>query len=276
MLVALIAAKPVQSSTGTIEIGTRFNADPAAAKKLVAAGKAELDDGTQRPWAGIQWPGADVVIMASGPSLTEAQCKQVQDWRADADAPGLRRSIVVNTTFRRARWADVLYACDAPWWRASDQEGLAQGFKTYHAEAAATFSGELWTQDERARQEMGVKWVKSVNLPGLGKTPGVIHQGGNSGHQAINLAFQAGARRIILLGFDFQGTHWHGKYTNGLPNNGPRLYEHWMKMLAVTAADLKAAGIEVWNCSPSSAIVCFPKINLGDALWPDSGSAKPC
>lgn len=269
MPVSLVAVKPVGSSTGTIEPGTKFRADHETAKTLVGAGMAEIEDGTAKPWAGIQWPGADVVILASGPSLTVAQCEQVREWRAAA--PGLRRAIAINTTFRRALWADVLYACDAPWWRATDDQGRAAGFKSNHAEAKETFRGELWTQDALAKTEFGVRWIQSKNLPGLSKQPGVIHQGGNSGHQAINLAFLAGARRIILLGFDFQGTHWHGNYTNGLPNNGPRLYEDWAKRMAVTAADLAAEGVEVLNCSPSSAIQCFKKTTLGDALWPDSG-----
>jgi hypothetical protein len=261
VLVPLVAVLPVQSSTGTIEPGQQFNAEPDHAEDLIRSGHATSADRWPPRWCGIEWLGADVVIMASGPSITAAQCEQVMHWRETAFRdyqPGaagpLRRTIVVNTTFRLAPWADVLYACDAPWWR------------IYHAEVLEVFKGELWTQDERATKELGINRIESRNLPGIGKHGGVIHQGGNGGHQAINLAFQAGARRIILLGFDFQGTHWHGKHPAGLPNPPDHIFKHWLASMDETAHDLRAAGIEVLNCSPSTAIQCFKRANLGDAL----------
>lgn len=208
----------------------------------------------ERPavWQGIQWPGATVVILASGPSLTVEQCAEVHAWRHDLHVP-MRRVIAINTTFRRAPWADALYACDASWWR------------IYRDEVGAGFMGERWTQDIQAR-ELGVRHVESQRAPGLGRRHGVIHQGGNSGYQAINIAFQAGARRIVLLGFDMHGTHWHGKYSNGLPNTQPWLFKEWIKNFDVLARDLETEGVEVVNCSPGSALHAFRTSPLEDAL----------
>ena len=51
--------------------------------------------------------------------------------------------------------------------------------------------------------------------------------GGNSGHAAIDLAYNRGATRIILLGYDMQGkdfeAHWHGKHSEKVrkPFNWP-------------------------------------------------------
>jgi len=64
------------------------------------------------------WPGATVACLASGPSLTRADVALVR-------AQGLP-TIVVNTTYQMAPWADVLYACDAKWW--AWQQG-APGFR---------------------------------------------------------------------------------------------------------------------------------------------------
>lgn len=247
----LIALKTVPSSVGQIVSGQGFNAGDAQGQELIRSGHARVDDGTEPAWDGIQWPGATVVILASGPSLTVEQCEAVRGWHEASDDA---RVIAVNTSFRRAPWADVLYACDAPWW------------KLYIDEVRGCFAGQLWTQDEQAVQAHGINRVQSLRLPGLGKRAGTIHQGGNSGYQAINIACQAGAARIILLGFDHHGTHWHGPYTNGLPNPSPHLMAMWLRDAAPLAADLSAAGVEVLNCSPGTALTCFPITNLSEAL----------
>jgi hypothetical protein len=201
----------------------------------------------------LQWPGATVVILASGPSLIPEQCADVSNWRAELNTSA-RRVIAVNTTFRRAPWADVLYACDAPWWRVHIDE-VREGF-----------TGALWTQDKEAAREFGLNHIESTRLPGLGKRPGLIHQGGNGGYQAINLAYQAGAKKIVLLGFDMKGTHWHGAYTNGLANTAGHLFATWLKNFEGMAADLALGGIEVLNATPDSALKSFPAVGLEQAL----------
>ncbi|HWI12242.1 MAG TPA: hypothetical protein VNU48_12990 [Burkholderiaceae bacterium] len=264
--------KPVPNSVGMIGPGQQFKANDDHAQRLIASGHARFDDGTTPAWDGIRWPGATVVILASGPSLTVEQCEQVQVWCKSAGGAGgagaeqMRRCIAINTTFRRAPWADVLYACDAPWWRAADDETKRHGFRSHCEEAAAVFRGELWTQDDAARREFRINWVESQRAAGLGKRPGLIHQGGNGGYQAMNLAYHAGAKRLILLGFDMHGTHWHGKYENGLTNTPKHLFQVWIDNFAALARDLTAESVEVVNCSPGSALKCFPAMDLAEAL----------
>jgi hypothetical protein len=201
-------------------------------------------------WDGIQWPGASVVILASGQSLTVDQCEAVRAWRETGDQ---RRVIVINTTFRRAPWADVLYACDAPWWMVHRNE--LDGF----------FKGERWSLDEKAAV-YGARLVRSERRPGLGRTPGVIHQGGNSGYQAVNLAYQAGATRILLLGFDMHGTHWHGRYQTGLPNTSPHLFDIWLAAFKVLAKDLAKEDVVVRNCTVGGRLDCFERSTLEKEL----------
>lgn len=206
-----------------------------------------------RQWKGLEWPGATVVIMAGGQSLTADQCADVLRWRA-VDPAGSRRAIVINNTFLLAPWADVLYACDGAWWRV-------------HAKSVdAVFNGERWTQDIEATRDFGIKRIESQRAPGLGRRPGVIHQGGNGGYQAINLAFQAGARKIVLLGYDMHGTHWHGEHGNGLPNTQAWLYAQWVKNFDVLAADLAVDGVQVVNATPGSRLQCFRHEPLREAL----------
>jgi hypothetical protein len=177
--------------------------------------------------------------------------------RAGGTPAPQRRVIVINTSFRDAPWADVLYGCDAYWWDA------------YWQEARATCAGEFWTLDQRAADLWGVKHLVSFDLPGLSKRPGIIHQGGNSGYQAVNLAYLAGAKRIALLGYDMQDApdgrrHHHADHPGTLNKrtNGAS----WIVRFAPLAAGLAAEGIEVINCTPGSALKCFPMAELTEVL----------
>ena len=58
-------------------------------------------------------PMKTTVILASGPSLTQADCGAVHAWRDECRDS--RSVIVVNTTFRAAMWADWLYTNDDDW-----------------------------------------------------------------------------------------------------------------------------------------------------------------
>lgn len=203
-----------------------------------------------RGWDGLMWDDCEVVIMASGESLSVEQCAAAQTWR-DSN-PNCRRALVVNTSFRRALWADALYACDKGWWEGRDRTDQP----TYLEQARATFSGSLWTQDEDASRKYGLNLVRSERKPGLCRRPGVVHQGGNGGFQAIGLAYQAGAVRVYLLGFDMHGGHWHGAHPAMLNKSNP--FPEWLRNYALLAPDCKAAGLEVINCTPKSQLKAFP------------------
>lgn len=208
-------------------------------------------------WDRLTWPNSTVVILASGPSLSEIQCRQVQEWRESAGGAGAaatRRVISINTTFRRAPWADIIYGCDAPWWNA------------YYAEARAACAGAFWTQDKKALHHETMQRVESRPAPGLGRSAGIIHQGGNSGFQAVNLAYQAGAARMVLLGFDMSCGHWHGDHPAPLTNTRAFMLPNWISGFARLAADLREAGVDVVNATPGSALTCFPHVDLGEAI----------
>lgn len=103
---------------------------------------------------------------------------------------------------------------------------------------------------------------------GLGIKPGQLYSGQNSGHQAIQLAYQKGAARIILLGYDMQHTngrtHWHGDHPKGLTN--AEGIAGWVKHFGPLAKALELEGVEVVNCSPETALTCFKRGRLDDYL----------
>lgn len=99
--------------------------------------------------------------------------------------------------------------------------------------------------------------------------PGVIGWGSNGGFQAINLAGQFGARRIILCGFDcslVKGIHYHGRHPAPLNNPKQASVDKWRAQLDAQAPLLLAMGIEVINASPHSALTAYPRRDLLEAL----------
>lgn len=187
------------------------------------------------------WPGETCAICASGPSLTLEQVEAVR---------GRARVVVVNTTYRLAPWADLLYGCDRKWWEKERPE----------------FSGLKVSQDPVE----GVLKVPSEDAPGLSLDPVRIHQGANSGYQALNLAVLLGAARVVLLGYDMRVVggerHWHGDHPPGLNNPDASNFARWASEFARAVPDLARAGVEVINCTQGSALRCFPMADLEDAL----------
>lgn len=274
----LLALKPIP---GTIQIapGQEFiETDPEQVRYWIDAGfaralfvdipiKATIPHSAPAPklaaifnsrnWDGLFWDGATVAILASGESFTQEQSDAVRAWRSEG---ANRRAIAVNTTYQRACWADILYACDGRWWEAE----VPNRGCTYFEDAKDTFQGELWSQDKPVAEKLGLHYIRSEKQRGLSRRAGIIHQMTNGGFQAINLAFLAGAAKILLLGFDCKGGHWHGDHPAGINNRSP--FAIWIKEAQYLARDLVAEKVEVFNCSPDSAIPWFTKTTLAEAL----------
>lgn len=193
--------------------------------------------------------GDTIVIVAGGPSLTADQVNYCR---------GRARVLVINDGYLLAPWADALYACDFPWWSAHD--------------GVADFAGLKFTQDERPpKQWPDVHRIAGIHAPGLSLDPDLIHFGGNSGYQAINLAVHLGAKRIVLLGFDLRlgddgKRHWFGDHRAGLNNPDAGHMARWLDNFATMIPDLERAGVEVINCTPGSALECFDKDDLHATL----------
>lgn len=177
-----------------------------------------------------------------------------------AKAKGRARIIAINDCWRLAPFADLLYAADAAWWD--------------HHQGVPSFAGEKWTQDKgrglAAAQRWNLKVVRSELRDGLSLDPQLIHQGYNSGFQALNLAVLFGAARVILLGFDMKATggrsHWFGDHPAPLLRGSP--YNLFVAAFDRAAPELVRAGIDVINCSRETALTCFRRASL-DEVWRD-------
>lgn len=201
------------------------------------------------------WPGETVAVAANGPSLCRDDLDKIR---------GRAALIVVNDAFRLARWADLLYACDNAWWDCHAAEalafaGLRVGLKDEIAYAGVLVPRRLKRRDTRDRLvDQKSPWSTD---------PECLATGGNAGYQAVNLALLAGAARILLVGFDMRTVdgrrHWFGDHPAGLNNPNARNFADW---IAAFEASPAPAGTEIVNCTPGSALRCYPMMDLEAAL----------
>lgn len=198
-----------------------------------------------------------VVVVASGPSLTDAQCAYVEQARQ----AGRCRVVVVNDNWRKLPDAELLYATDGPWW------------ELYADEVRAGFRGECWTHTPRLDRNGGRNVVEHARLATLAKYPWINAAdlnflGGNSGAQAIELALQRfRPERVALIGFDMQRTdgraHWFGDHPKPLTQGVPT---SWIRRFDELALAWKARSVSIVNCTISTALACFPRAELADVL----------
>jgi hypothetical protein len=169
----------------------------------------------------------------------------------------------VCTTYKKVPWAHVLYAGDFLWW------------KTMLKEVRASFKGQLWTQDNYSHQSFGIQRMRGTNRDGLGRE--VIHLNGNSGAQALNLAYLWGYKRIVLLGFDMRlgpkgEKHWHKDHP--APMVQGQTFGEWLHKFEKIARDCREVGLDVINCTPGSELKCFPMRDLEEVLRHDDDESR--
>lgn len=194
----------------------------------------------------------ECVVAATGPSLTKEVAEAVRG----------QNVIAVNDAYRIMPFAQVLYACDTAWWDAH--------------EGCPGFEGEKWSSHEvknkivetndktELQKKYGLRLVQGKTVDGFSFDPSVIHYGQNSGFQAINLAILFGAKRIVLVGFDMHGgNHFFGAHPAQLRmNTDCRAFIPSFEK----AAEMLRGQVDIINCTPGSALTCFRRADLHDAL----------
>lgn len=195
-----------------------------------------------------QWAGETVVCLASGPSMTAEDAEFCR---------GKARVITVNSTWRLAPWADVHYSSDHDWWQLNLPDMRRE------------CSGKFWTGypfGPVAKDVAVCPYVKRARGIIAGK--GLLAWGGNSGYCALGLAYQFGAARIVLLGYDMQdkdgSAHWHGQHDESIRKDFN--FPMWLQRFSEASLDLRKYGVQVINCTRSTALHCFPKARLEDVL----------
>jgi hypothetical protein len=164
------------------------------------------------------------------------------------------RVIAINDAFKIFPRADVLYFCDVDWW------------KKNRLSVQERFLGKVIVTMNHVLS--GVKTLRETGALGLETDPGGIRHGNNSGYAAINLAYHFGAKRIVLLGYDMRvpngKTHWHDRDNGRDAQDFDHVLRNEMLPCFRYLHDpLKAAGVEVINATPNSALTLWPYRALG-------------
>lgn len=208
----------------------------------------------------LGWPEwRECAILASGPSIKKANVELLR---------GRLPVLAIKETIGIAPWADVVYGCDAPWW--AHRRGLPEfkGLKlAYHHHALDRFSD--LRRVEIPDKHGGMLLLDKIGAVGAGGA-GQGNGGGHSGFQALNLAVQFGAKRILLVGYDLSdrgGVHFYGRNNWSKANNpASDQLARWAKTMDGLASQLKEIAVEVLNASRDSAMRAFRKVTIEQAL----------
>ena len=192
-------------------------------------------------------------IVAGGPSLFGFDWARLRD----------RTVIAVNRAFEVLPDAAVCYFGDRRFWG-------------WHSRALLAHKGRKITAAPHFAQD-GVEHYKLSTLTGLDMRPGKLAHGNNSGYAAINLAVQLGAKHIYLLGYDmkFAGhrCHWHAPHP--IENREVVFGKVMIPYFQTLVEPLDELNVRVRNASPDSAIRCFPRCTIDDALLGGVGTLAP-
>jgi hypothetical protein len=161
----------------------------------------------------------------------------------------------------------VLWATNLQWW------------DHYWSPELAAYPAQKWTVSRPAADKYGINWTAERNAPGLSSDPTVIHHGHGGGFSMVNLAYLMGADRIVLIGYDLKyAPDYDGR--NRQTGSSPRHYfgeypaalQHWpsarvqngvhVELVALYESVAKQNAVEIVNCTPGSALECFPKVPI--------------
>ena len=238
-----------------------------------------------KPWENVIWTpemiysGQTVICIASGPSLT------IDIVRKCAGRP----IIVVNSSSLLCKEAGIedatLFFTDSGWYDA--RKDLVRNWPglvvTMSRQAARELNAPGEPLKDGRSRVLRIKGCGDPDAPPrvrvapgvLPKVPGFpdlgspeIQQGRSSGHTAVSLAIAMGAARVLLVGYDMRVVngreHHHSEY------KGPRdlsIYQNeFQKAFNGWNEAALASGVEIFNCTPGSAVREFPFADLDEAL----------
>jgi hypothetical protein len=177
----------------------------------------------------------DLFCIASGPSLTAADCEIVR-------LRGIK-TVAVNNSWEMAPFCDYIYAGDSKWWHVNFDK--------------VTIPAEKWTCSDKAANRHKIHYHIAAGPY-------------NSGMRAIQLGVSKGFKNIALLGYDCSlknGVHWHGPHTaEPLRNPDADKVRKWHDQFKRVSDNAKKQGVSIVNCSRYTELNCFDKMALEEAL----------
>lgn len=216
------------------------------------------------PWSVPRdWDDETCAVLASGPSMSAEVAASVRGkCRVIAvNNQGIPNVVGNEVVPALAPWADVLLAADRRWWLENEA-------------SARAFGPGLKVTVRPPGGSEPLDWPDVLELRNAGADtpyddrPTHLGGGGNSGAHAVQLAAKRGCTKILLLGFDMKGIvgqrHWFGEHPW---RNGECIpFELFIARFKRAAREYDKRGIRVINCTPGSALTCFPSLSVYEAL----------
>lgn len=205
------------------------------------------------------WYRETAVVVGNGPSMLSFPVQEL-------DRPRLR-VLVANGGYKLIPWADVLMCTDRRWLAA-------------HQEELPDYTGPMIivTQPEvvsPAHLDRRMKLLRRAFIGDARKDPfarrDTLVEGHNSTTTMISCAIVRGARRIILLGVDLAPGPDGRRHIYDDSKDTSRALARYQKQVVHLSAQAKwvqRKGVEVINCSPLSALQCYPYGRWEDLQWP--------
>lgn len=182
------------------------------------------------------WAGHRVALIGSGPSLV----------RDDVDRLRQAGYRLIGCNDNHVFDPHLLYVADYDWLRNNPCDAPLR-----------------FTCEPRIARDYGWTLVDIKSGVGLSTVPGILHSGGFSGFQMLNLAVQLGASQIVLTGYDCQATdglkRWRGDHPPDVEKGQPTKFSQWVDAFRSVIAP-------VVNCSRKTAIDAFPVRSLEEVL----------
>lgn len=185
-----------------------------------------------------------VFVIGGGPSLKDMDLTPIHS----------QRVVGVNDALKLGDWVDVCFWGDCRW-------GI------WNQEALSRFNGLSITCSQCHCKHPNTMQVGRAYGYGLSNNPHQICWNRNSGAAAINLAYLLGAKKIVLLGYDMKldgdKHNWHDNHKTK-PKAG--VYSRFLQVFPKIASDARNLGVEIYNATPDSMLMDFPKTTIEEVL----------
>lgn len=182
------------------------------------------------------WDSETVFIVGGGPSIKHLDFKKLEN----------KSVVVTNNAYKSVPWASALFFADRIWYDWNKSE--LYNFKNYKV-----------TTDSRVSGEKEIIYLPHEG-PYLSTNLSHSRRYTNSGSGAMALAVKLGATKLILLGFDMRVVdgkfNYHSEHKR---EPSPEIYKNaYIRELVKMKPFFEELGITVINCTPNSALECFP------------------
>jgi hypothetical protein len=193
-----------------------------------------------------------VFLLGGGPSLLDSlpelekhlEHKEIRKWKIFS----------INESIYVAPYSDLLFFRDTSWYLGNKS-------------VVDAWTGVVVTSTASKFYDPKVNVVKMKHCDNFLIGGDTIKYGRSAGHIALSLAIDLGAKKCMLLGYDCRivngRTHFHDKPSNAIAIT----YKEYFLPSWIGWGDAAlAAGVEVVNCTPDSAILSFPRRPLSEVL----------